>query len=57
MDGTLMTTIVVKMTSINIISKEETKISQLSFLLNKYNPSLFGLLRATNQPHGDIMTF
>ena len=54
---TLMTTIVVKMTSINIISKEETKISQLSFLLNKYNPSLLGLLRATNQPHGDIMTF
>ena len=57
MDGTLMTTIVVKMTSINIISKEETKISQLSYLLNKYNLGLLGLLCATNQPHGDILTF
>ena len=57
MGGTLMTTIVVKMTSINIIYKEETKISQLSFLLNKYNLGLLGLLCATNQPHGDILTF
>ena len=57
MDGTLMTTIVVKMTSINIIYKEETKISQLSFLLNKNNIGLLGLLCTTNQPHGDIMTF